>query len=274
MKDAALDRISTRTFIKEQLSNEDIDKISSLIYDTNKISGPFDHSVEIVYYINKLHNKNGKKIGTYGFIKNPPLFAGGVCDNNFESIVDFGYTLQHLILKLTEAGYSTCWLGGTFRRKHFENNLPEGGIIPAITPIGYAAATRSFIDRSLRSVAQSKSRYSMKELFKNYDNTDLSFTEDNTILQSLSLVRRAPSASNKQPWRAFIDGKTVHFYIKRTPKYPSISLGYDIQALDIGIALRNFTVGLEHYNADYSYITKENPSAFEGMEYILSVDIK
>lgn len=271
MKDAALNRVSTRTFKNEQLQHEDIDKISEFIYKANNMNGPFDHSFELTYYLNKAHNRNGKKIGTYGLIKNPPLFAGGICQNDFHSIVDYGYVFQHLILELTNAKLGTCWLGGTFKRKHFESNLNKGEIIPAITPIGYPAENRSFVDRSLRSVAQSKSRFSMKEIFKLYNGSELSFTEDNIILQSLSMVRRAPSASNKQPWRAFIDDSVVHFYLKRTPKYPAISLGYDIQALDIGIALRNYTLGLEHYNANYEYIVINEPKSFKGMEYVLSV---
>ena len=37
MKDSALNRISTRTFKKEPLSNEDIDKISSIVFDRVEI---------------------------------------------------------------------------------------------------------------------------------------------------------------------------------------------------------------------------------------------
>jgi hypothetical protein len=272
MKDSALNRISTRTFKKEPLSNEDIDKISSIVFDSNSIKGPFDHSFEFTYYLNKLRSQKGKKIGTYGLIKNPPLFVGGTCNNDPESIIDYGYSMQRLILEYTKNGYNTCWLGGTFNRKHFKKDIPENEIIPAITPVGYAAESRSIIDKSFRSVAQSNTRFSLKQLFKRYDGEELTFKEDNVILQSLSLVRRGPSASNKQPWRGFVDDCKVHYYIKRTPRYPAISMGYDIQLLDMGIALCNFSIGLEHYKQNYAYFKLETPKIFEGMEYIISVD--
>lgn len=274
MKETALNRISTRTFKKEPLNNEDVDKISSIVFESNQIKGPFDHSYEFIYYLNKMKSQKGKKIGTYGLIKNPPLFVGGTCNNDPESIIDYGFIMQKIILELTKHGFSTCWLGGTFNRKHFKKDMAENEIIPAITPVGYAAESRSIIDRSFRSVAQSNSRLSLKQLFKQYNNEELTFKEDNVLLQSLSLVRRGPSASNKQPWRAFIEENKVHFYIKRTPRYPAISMGYDIQLLDIGIALCNFSIGLEHYKQKYAYFKLDSAKDFEGMEYVLSVDTR
>jgi len=127
------------------------------------------------------------------------------------------------------------------------------------------------IDRSMRTTAQSSRRLDMDQLFKRYDGSSLSFTEDNIILQCLSLVRRAPSASNKQPWRVYIDETCVHLYLKRTPKYPAIKLGYDIQALDIGIAICHFIVGLNHNEIDYQVAKAENPKEFPLEEYVISI---
>jgi hypothetical protein len=59
------------------------------------------------------------------------------------------------------------------------------------------------------------------------------------------MVRIAPSASNKQPWRVVKDGQRWHFYMQRTPGYREdplkIFLGLcDLQRLDLGIALCHF----------------------------------
>lgn len=273
MFNAALGRISTRTFKDEVLKDQHIDLIADYVKRASEKKGPFDHSVDFVYYLNREKYRAGKKIGTYGLIKNPPVFIGGKTKNYFESIVDYGFLMECLILHLTKEELDTCWLGGTFRRRQFLKDINEDEIVPAITPVGYRAETRSIIDRSMRSSAQSSRRFDMNELFKRYDGSELSFTEDNILLQCLSLVRRAPSASNKQPWRVYIEENKVHFYLKRTPKYPAINLGYDIQALDIGIAICHFVVGLEHHDLEYRYEKVEDPKEFSKEDYVLSIEI-
>ena len=50
------------------------------------------------------------------------------------------------------------------------------------------------------------------------------------------MVRLAPSASNKQPWRIIRENNIFHFFIKRS-RIP----GYlNIQYIDIGISLCHF----------------------------------
>ncbi|MFN2157505.1 MAG: nitroreductase family protein, partial [Anaerolineae bacterium] len=48
----------------------------------------------------------------------------------------------------------------------------------------------------------------------------------------LDMVRAAPSASNKQPWRIVKDGGRWHFYLQHTPNYKP-----DMQRIDMGIAM-------------------------------------
>jgi multiple sugar transport system permease protein len=58
------------------------------------------------------------------------------------------------------------------------------------------------------------------------------------LAEPLEMVRRAPSAVNKQPWRAVVDGDKVHFFEKRSKGYVDAS-GWDLQKVDLGIALKN-----------------------------------
>ena len=53
------------------------------------------------------------------------------------------------------------------------------------------------------------------------------------------MVRLAPSAVNKQPWRIVLAGNAAHFYEKRGRGYVSAD-GWDLQKLDIGIAMCHF----------------------------------
>jgi hypothetical protein len=58
------------------------------------------------------------------------------------------------------------------------------------------------------------------------------------------MVRGAPSASNKQPWRIVRVGRDWHFYLERTPGYWGRSKRLvqiaDLQRVDIGIAMCHF----------------------------------
>ena len=57
------------------------------------------------------------------------------------------------------------------------------------------------------------------------------------FVPSLKMVQLAPSAANKHPWRAVVDGSKVHFYEASTMKESPLG---DVQKVDIGIALAHF----------------------------------
>jgi len=274
LRDAITKRVSTRTFENKNLSKSEIDQIKSIIEKYQMIPGPYGNHFELTFNLNNKKETNGKKIGTYGFLKNVPSFIGGVCDNTTESIIDFGYVFEHVILELTKLGFGTCWLGGTFKRKNYRKKLKDNEIIPAISPVGFRADKRSIIDRTLRSVAQSNNRLPDSRTFFDYQ-TGMPIGEDIDIVvkQSLCLVKRAPSASNKQPWRLFVDGDTIHVYIRRTPSYGK-ALKYDIQLLDIGIALSHLDIGVKFLKKKPVFKTYSDLKEVTNMEYIISLDIK
>ncbi len=274
MRDAILKRVSTRTYNKQQISGEDVKKINNILVKYESVKGPFDHMFKFKFRFNDLKSQDGKKIGTYGVLRHVPGFISGICDNDFENLVDYGYIFEKIILELTKENFDTCWLGGTFKRKTYEVKLNGNEIVPAITPVGYKAQKRTMIDRFIRKTAESDNRKIFCTLFKDYNTFEpLSDTLENPIMQCLELVRKGPSASNKQPWRVYLNNDEVLFYLKRTQRYPSDSFPYDIQALDIGIAISNFTVGLEHLGYKYSFYKDNKAKTIDFSEYVLTVKI-
>jgi hypothetical protein len=256
------------------LNEEEINEITKIVNSYRKIKGPFGNDFDFTFNINSSKTPNGQKIGTYGLIKNVPAFVGGVSKNTMECIIDFGYVFENLLLALTSKGYDTCWLGGTFRRKEYREQLLENEIIPAISPVGHRAKRRALVDIALRKASSGNNRLSSNILFKQYQNgLPIDLMHKSSINTCLELVKLGPSASNKQPWRLYVDENTIHFYIERTNKYPPVSLGYDIQALDIGIALSHFSVGLNHFEKTFSYHKFDNVKTFNNQEYILSIQI-
>ena len=274
MRDAILKRVSTRTFNKEQLKGEDIKKINSILKDYESVKGPFDHTYKCNFRLNDSKSPESRKVGTYGVLRHVPGFIGGVCENEFESLVDYGYIFERIILSLTKESFDTCWIGGTFKRKSFEKELKENEIVPAISPVGFRANKRTMIERFVRNSAESDNRKIFDEMFKDYNTLEpLNDTLENPIMQCLSLVRKGPSASNKQPWRIYVDNNKIHFYLKRTQRYPSDNFPHDIQALDIGIAIANFAVGLEYFGLDYTYYRDNKAKEILFNDYVISIKI-
>jgi nitroreductase len=201
------------------------------------MKGPFGNSIKLFEY-DQLNLVNKNKIGTYGFVKNAPMFLGGITKNTMPHLIDFGYLFEYLILKLTEKNLGTVWLGGTFNRQKLSHLVLEDEIIPAITPIGYKEIKQSLMDKTIRKVSKGDHRKPLDELF-----FDTSFDQKinfNMISKDThfyyQLISLAPSASNKQPWRFVIRDHKIDLYIERNKNYASM-LSYDIQMLDMGIAL-------------------------------------
>ena len=275
LHEAVYQRISTRTFQQKQLSKDDLKSINKILSTHEEMIGPFGHSFDFTFIMNDSNRINGNKIGTYGIIKNVPAYLVGVCDNNMPSIIDFGYIFEHIILELTTQEFGTCWLGGTFKRKDFNIELNDSEIIPAVSPIGYPASKRSFTEKIVRNVAKSDNRLAFNELFFDVDFNSLNIEIGTDMIDCLSMVRKAPSASNKQPWRIIVDqnNHVCHIYLARTKNYAKL-LNYDIQALDIGIALAHLEIGLTHYKHNFERQTIDEHPTKDGWEYIISLTLK
>ena len=95
----------------------------------------------------------------------------------------------------------------------------------------------------MRKGVRADSRMAFSELF--FDGSfDRPLSENTPYRDALEMVRWAPSAVNKQPWRAVISGRQAHFYERKSKGYTDAT-GWDLQKVDMGIALCHFSLGLE-----------------------------
>jgi nitroreductase len=189
-----------------------------------------------------------RKLGTYGYIKNPPGFIIGATKAGAFDLEDYGYQMEKIILEATRLGLGTCWLGGTFTKSSFPKKIAARNdeLVPAVTAVGIPAATRRLIETIRRPDPTVERRLPFENLF--YDggfDCPLSQQDAGDYGSPLEMVRRGPSASNKQPWRVVSDGDCWHFYMQRTPGYRESWLVRwatvaDMQRLDMGIAMLHF----------------------------------
>jgi hypothetical protein len=194
-----------------------------------------------------------KGLGTYGFIKNPTGFIVGAVEPGRHNLEDYGYLLEYIVLAATDIGLGTCWLGGSFSKSNFAKKiaLQNSEILPAVIATGYEANNNGSRE-IIRNQLKMHRRLPMDRLL--FDNTldkPLKIESNNPYTAALEMVRLAPSASNKQPWRIVRIGNTWHFYLQRTKGYGKGTLLFsilrlaDLQRVDMGIAMCHFELTVQ-----------------------------
>lgn len=270
-------RQSVRTYKKEKIAESDLNKIMDYMENEQNFIGPFGKTDKI-QYVSVTNNKTdqGIKLGTYGFIKNPQGYLVGITENNQQQLLNFSYVFEKFVLYLTGLGLGTCWMGGTFNRHSFEQEIvmKEGDFIPCITPIGYPDSKPRLLDKALRAAVKADNKKAWEQLF--FDSSfaaTLTHDKAGVFSTPIEMVRLGPSASNKQPWRLILseDRKLCHFYMEHTPNY-SEKLGYDMQLLDMGIAMCHFELACKEMNIGGEWSIEEPIMDLpnDQVEYIVS----
>ena len=187
-----------------------------------------------------------KGLLTYGIIKHPAGFILGAVESSDFDLEDYGYVMESIILDLVRMGMGTCWLGGTFNKSVFAQKIGVGAneAIPAVVAVGHLAPKR-MMEKLIRMGSRAHQRKPWPDLFFNQTfNTPLSPEDAGSYRDPLEMIRIAPSASNKQPWRIVKENGCLHFYLQRTKNYYKrynrlIGMA-DLQRIDMGIAMCHF----------------------------------
>ena len=267
-------RISTRTYAVRPIGEKEKKRIRDLLCSTG--AGPFGNRARFeLLDFKKFEEAEIRTLGTYGIIKGADLFIAGATTLSDKSMEDFGYCLEGIILKVTDLGLDTCWLGGTFRRSSFAKriNVTENEIVPAISPIGYGRAKRAASEKLVRLIARSDRRKPWYELFFDGDiDTPLAREKAADYTIPLESVRKAPSASNRQPWRIVkASGRDVyHFYLRRTKGYGHIIREFSIQNIDMGIAMCHFELSAAETGLSGQWVDDRPDLDVGNREYIVS----
>lgn len=233
-------RTSVRSFDEKNIGREIIQKLEEYISKTNE-----EAKIKVRFILTNNNNiaaGKGEKLGTYGVISGANAFIIGVLYTN-EDALEFGYLFEKIILFATDLGLQTCWLGGTFKKSDFQQNIDllKNEFIPIVSPIGYKKEKPRVLESMMRSFAGSDKRKPLEEIFFE-ENTSKPLSEEKagSYAIPLEMLRLSPSASNKQPWRIIKGDNKYHFYLCRTKGYGLPN--YDLQKNDIGIAKCHFEV--------------------------------
>lgn len=264
-------RRSVRTYDGKPVKAEKIKALEDYIVANGK--GPFGNSVRfLVVDVTESEKDELKSLGTYGIIKGPRMFLAGAVKKGPRAMEDFGYCMESAILKATELGLGTCWLGGFLNRSTFgvKMKVTDEYVIPAVTPLGYAAEKPWIGDRALRTLSGGNKRKPFGELFfEGSLETPLQPEAAGAYMQVLEAVRLAPSASNKQPWRIVRErgSNTFHLYLREDKVYNRAIKGIEIQRVDMGIALCHFERAAAGLGLQGSWMALDAHPEAAGLEY-------
>lgn len=270
VKETVEKRKSIRTYLDKPLGKEEREKISAYIDYLSSAASPFDEKIRIrLFDVNR--EISSKDLGTYGVIKNAKTYLGVACEKSPTAMEAVGYTFEKLVLYAESIGLGTCWLGGTFNRGEFARamQIESHEFFPIASPIGYAAPKNHTVNRIMRMAIKADKRKDRSELFFDGDfSVPLSKEAAGEWEYPLEMVRLAPSAANKQPWRIVRQGNVWHFFEKKEMS----SSENDIQRLDVGIALCHFELAAKEKNlkGEMKVLRKPDIAAEENMLYIFS----
>ena len=260
--DTMLTRKSVRTYDGRPLEEATVQKLKTFAAGAEN---PFGIPVTFVFLDAKAKGLSSP------VLTGEPLYVAGKVPKVPYGDVACGFSMEALLLYAWSLGVGSVWIGDTMKRELFAAaaELGAGERMPCVSPLGYPAAKRSLREAIMRRGVDADSRLPREKLFfqENFD-TPLSTADD-----LLELVRWAPSAVNKQPWRVILRNGTYHFYLKHDRGYVSDAVG-DMQKIDLGIALCHFVLGAREKGLSPAVdVSDPAIAAPDGVEYIASVTL-
>ena len=235
VKELIRQRRSVRTYDGRALSQSDRQLLEKEIA---RISNPFGVPVCLRLLEAKEHALSSPVIlGAQSYL------AGKVKKTeHFE--MAFGYSFERACLYALSLGLGTVMLAASLSRASFERAmaLEPGEVLPVASPVGYPAQKMSLRESLMRKGIHADTRKPFESIFfQDSFDKPLSQAEADPFGEALELARWAPSAANRQPWRAVRCGDRVHFYEAKSMKDSPLG---DVQKLDVGIALCHFDLTL------------------------------
>lgn len=266
IQDAIRARRSVRTFDGRPLSAAHRELITKHLAESGN---PFGVPVTIELLDAKAHGLSSPVI-----VGEKAYLAGKVRrTEGFE--LAFGYTFEAVCLYARTLGLGTVMLAASLNRPAFEAAMQVGAdeVLPCASPIGYPAEKMSLRETVMRKGAKSDRRLPFETLFfRGGFDRPLQEAEAGVFAEPLAMLRLAPSAVNRQPWRCVVTERRVDFYeLHSLPK----SRPCDLQKVDLGIALCHFDLTRQANGVEGAFVRRPPEAPADGkLEYVLSFEVK
>jgi len=250
-------RISTRKYKDQKISDEHFKTIQDIIRNITPLNNDIPMDTIIFKDGEKIINTFKGFTSKYAKVTAPHYiaFTSKIQDNYLENI---GYIGEQTVLKLTELGIGTCWVGSPIDEKTFRQITDVKKDQKYIILIAFGYPEKKLEKKENRKRKQNKSI--------------LSGNIKNEFIPIIDALRKAPSAINSQPWKVHCSESTLDVYIEwkniLTKKFLEKN-----NHIDIGIGLSHMVIAAKQLGYDVEFINKDIQSS-KNKKYIITIKIK
>lgn len=214
-------RCSRRKYNSLGLSNEIVQVLESQVKNYNQNSGLH---MKLVINNGDAFGNFTKSFGMFSGVRNYIIIVGQKNDISKEKA---GYYGEKLVLKATELGLGTCWVGATFDKNVCDIGISNNEELFCVIAIGYVDTTISFKEKFIRN-AMHRNTKTIEQMYE----TDINIPK--WFQDGMAYVQRAPSSNNSQ---------TVKFLYKKGVVTAKIDDDSAFHFIDLGIAKLHFELG-------------------------------
>ncbi len=237
-------RRSVRNYSPEDISPDLLQQLNEACADTTR--SPFGEVATFQIIEKPFKRGEPVKLGNYGLQRNPRYFFVGTISQSPTARLGYGYLLEHLVLRATELGLGTCWMG--YFNPEFFPEVTGDGLTPAIAIVGNAQKPR-IGEKIMRSAIKADKRKDWSTFF--FDggfDRPLSRSDAGEYREPLELLRLGPSSGNTQCWRIVRGpGSVFHFHMRIVKKkYHAAGMHH----VDTGIAMAHFELAAREAGLD------------------------
>ncbi|HWT26408.1 MAG TPA: nitroreductase family protein [Mobilitalea sp.] len=211
-QDAIDVRCSRRSYTDKPIADEIITKLQSAVDKYNKESGL---NIQLVLNGGEAFQGLSRSYGMFHGVSSFIALVGKVTENLNEVV---GYYGELLVLEATKLGLGTCWVAGTFDRKHCPCIVKEGESLVCVITVGNVEVDLSFREKAIHALTHSKRR--PIEYFYTSDTTPPDW-----FMEVVKSVQKAPSSANSQPVHVTYKSGTITISINNPNPHQLIDLG-------------------------------------------------
>ncbi|MBH1941173.1 nitroreductase [Mobilitalea sibirica] len=216
-------RCSRRSYLSTTIPTKSQHLLNEIIEQLNKQSGL---SIQLIIDGSSSFQGVRKSYGMFSGVQSFIAMVGNSTDINLREKI--GYYGELLILEATKLGLGTCWVGGTYDRKHCPCKINKNEELVCVITVGLVQEKQSFKEKAIYKLAHRGSK-PLEMLY--YSDTE---EVPEWFLSGMKAVQKAPSAVNRQPVRFVYQAGEVSASVKEVTKY---------ELVDLGIAKVHFEIG-------------------------------
>jgi hypothetical protein len=257
---AMLNRRSIRRYDRIPLGEETIAQVQHIIAGVEPL---FDENrFEVLHHDGMLIDRDFiASMGAYGYIVTPPHALAPYMIGNRYPLIDLGYRVEQIVVRLTSLDIGTCYIGTLYREQANRTrlDLPIQSRCGALLVFGRPATSTAgrALNSLMRSVPSGNTRLPLNQLFFQ-ETFDHPTNPPDDLSLIISAARSSPSAVNSQPWRFLERDGWLHLFVKRYNSRYGYGPGQAYRFYDGGICMANVKLALKALHVQGKWIMYEH----------------